>query len=591
MPMDANIRQSVQSLAVDITECGDEELAWRLLSIGDMLNDCRNSQKALTAAHNELWKFGLVETCVEALRQDFDNVRDGWNTAARLTDIVSRCCRVLPREEEQKSIAVLLLPVATESILVATNTIQENFIDGLNDRTKVESKQLLENFRMAINSVTSLCDDYPELIVRLLKSPILLHMTITDNVDTARLLLVMIRSLLDLSKRNLSMSGLTQDDASNLLDELVFKISSTQEPIIACAAMKVMLAFTDVIPSLGQFYVAQYSSLIPLISKWRNEGFDDDVRRLLNMLEEDREEEVRQMVRNKAASAIQSLWRGYKTRQKMDTMKQGILKLQRLVRRKQQMDREMKEQEKLSNLEKQLKEDKYRQEMRSSLHTQLQLLEHVPAQRVDSFIAQREERAAVVLQSQWRGLMARRKAAKQRVEQRRQKAAVCIQKNMRQYLKKKRPTQPRYQFSFLLDGLSDTRRTELQKKIDAEREKYPYKYTSMDELRGVHEKAQRMMGEFLVNSHKEMQKDTHRRALVAQLQSDVDQLLNAPKLDDVTGEDLDAFTSVSGPVAKMAQRAHVEELKAMRLPWWKRVPLDQDIDLSELGMFYGTDNV
>lgn len=591
--MDANIRLSVQSLAVDITECGDDELAWRLLNIGDMLNDCLSSQKALTATHNELWKFGLVETCVEALRQDFDNIRDGWNTAARLTDIVSRCCRVLPRDEEQKSIAVMLLPVAAESILIATNTIQENFIEGLNDRMKAESKQLLDNFRMAVNSVTSLCADYPELIVGILKSPILLHMTITDNVDTARLLLVMIRALLSSHKQDLCSSALTQDDVTNLLDELVFKISSTQETIIACAAMKVMIAFTGVIPSLSQFYVAQYSSLIPLISKWKNEGFDDDVCQLLSMLEEDREEEARQITENKAASTIQSLWRGYKTRQKMYKMKQGILKLQQLVRRKQQRDKKKKEQEKLNNLEKQLKQDKYRQEMRASLHTQLQLLEHVPAQRVDSFIAEREEHAAIVLQSQWRGLMARRTVAKQRVEKRRQEAAVCIQKNTRRYLKKKRESrsQSHYQFSFLLDGLSDTRRTELQKKIDTEREKYPYKYTSIDELKEVHEKAQRMMGEFLVNSHKEMQKDTHRRALVAQLQSDIDQLLNAPKLGDVTGEDLDAFTSVSGPVAKMAQRAHVEELKAMCLPWWKRVPLDQDIDLSELGTFYGTDNV
>lgn len=581
-------------MAVDISECEDEELAWKLLGIEDMLNDCSSNPRAHKTAQNELWKFGLVETCVEALRQDFDTVRNGWNTAARLTGIVSRCCRALPQEDEQKTIAISLLPVAVESILVVANTIQETFTDGLNNRTNVESKQTLENFRMASNAVTSLCAVGGDLIVRVLKSPILLHMIITDNNDTARLLLVMIRSLLDSYAGNISTTGLTQDDVSNLLDELVFKISSTQEPLIACGSMKVMLSIAEVLPSVDQFYVTQYSSLRPLISKWQNQGFDDDVHQLLRLLEEDREEEMKQMAQNRAASKMQSLWRGYKTRKVMVRMKQGIVKLQRLVRRKQQVKREARNREKLDSLEKRVKEERYRHEMRASLQTQMQLLEHVPAQKVDSFLARREDKAAVVLQSQWRGLVARRETEKQRFEKRREKASSCIQRNVRRFLHRKRAArsqQPHYQFAFLLDGLSDSRRSELQTKIETERERNAYKYTSMDELQKVHEKAQRMMGEFLVNSHREMQKDIHRRALLAQLQSDADQLMKAPKLDDVTREDFDAFTSGSGPVAKMAQRAHVEEMKSMRLPWWKRVPLDQDVDLSELGTFYGTDNM
>ena len=591
--MDVSVRDRIQSIAVDITECRDEELAWRLLSIGDILKDCFSSRRAHTAALNELWKFGLVETCVDTLRQEFDTVRDGWTTAARMTDVVSRCFRALPREETHKDIAISLMPVAVESMLVVGNTIQEMFVDGLNGRTGVESKEMLENVRMVTNSVTSLCGVHPGLVIRVLTSPILLHMIITDNCDTARLLLVMIRSLLELCRSNELLASLSQDDVSNLVDELVFKISSSQESIIACAAIKVMLAFADVIPSLSQFYVAQYSSLRPLISKWRNQGFDDDVKQLLRLLEEDREEEMRLMVQNQAASKIQSTWRAYNTRQQMERMKRGILKLQRIVRRKQTVERERREKEKLSRLEKELKEEKYRKEMRASLHTQLQLLEHVPAQKVNSFLMEREERAAVILQSQWRGLIARRKTVRLRISKKRHEAATCIQRNVRRFVsqrRSKRADEPRYQFAFLLDNLTDARRSELQSRIDAERKKKPYSYTSMDDLHTVHENAQRLMGDFLVHSEKHMQKDIHRRALIAQLQTDVDQLMNAPKLDAVTRKDVDAFTSGSGPVAKMAQIAHTEELKAIRLPWWRRVPLDQEVNLLELGTYYATDD-
>ena len=45
----------------------------------------------------------------------------------------------------------------------------------------------------------------------------------------------------------------------------------------------------------------------------------------------------------------------------------------------------------------------------------------------------------------------------------------------------------------------------------------------------------------------------------------------APRLSDVTEQDLENFVSHSVPVATKARHDHNEELRLLRQPWWRKL--------------------
>lgn len=52
----------------------------------------------------------------------------------------------------------------------------------------------------------------------------------------------------------------------------------------------------------------------------------------------------------------------------------------------------------------------------------------------------------------------------------------------------------------------------------------------------------------------------------------------APKLHEVIPDMLDSFTSRSAPVITRAQQCHNEEMRRLKLPWWKKLWDEDQVD-------------
>ena len=52
----------------------------------------------------------------------------------------------------------------------------------------------------------------------------------------------------------------------------------------------------------------------------------------------------------------------------------------------------------------------------------------------------------------------------------------------------------------------------------------------------------------------------------------------APKLHEVTPDMLDSLTSRSTPVIARAQQCHNEEMRRLKLPWWKKLWDEDPVD-------------
>lgn len=67
---------------------------------------------------------------------------------------------------------------------------------------------------------------------------------------------------------------------------------------------------------------------------------------------------------------------------------------------------------------------------------------------------------------------------------------------------------------------------------------------------------------------------------MAQISTNIEQLMKAPSLKEAEGQEPELFLSRSRPVAAKAKHAHLTTLKHMQAPWWKKLTMETP-DLSQ----------
>ncbi|XP_018766902.3 IQ calmodulin-binding motif-containing protein 1 isoform X2 [Serinus canaria] len=208
--------------------------------------------------------------------------------------------------------------------------------------------------------------------------------------------------------------------------------------------------------------------------------------------------------------------------------------------------------------------------MRLFHERQLALLEVVHASQVNKYMQEMEEKSALTIQRFWRGYRARRIFHQQKQSLKEYKAAVIIQRAACKFLEKRRRRRPLSPWKEP-KGLTDEQRLALQQKVDDYIKLHPASQMSEETSRELHMQAQAKLAQFLLRNRLDQRAAQRREALLAQVNTDVELLMNAPGLAETTEKDFGAFMSRSIPVATKARQAHNTMLKYTRWPWWKKL--------------------
>uniref|UniRef100_A0A663N6E1 IQ motif containing B1 n=1 Tax=Athene cunicularia TaxID=194338 RepID=A0A663N6E1_ATHCN len=326
-----------------------------------------------------------------------------------------------------------------------------------------------------------------------------------------------------------------EETLHSVLDELVYKLSSTSNPVIGNAAAKLLLLVAKFCKQLGKLLTARYKGL-----------------------------------QHQAACIIQAVWRGFQTRKRLKKLPQAVTALQRSFRAKREQElqhlKKQKEDEALK-LQMQLRRQRA---MRLFHERQLASLEIIHASQVSKYMEEMEGRSALTIQRFWRGYRARRSFHQQRQSLKEYKAAVIIQRAACKFLEKRRRRRP---LSPWKDpkGLTDEQRLALQQKVDDYIKLHPASEMSEEMSKELHMQAQEKLAQFLLRSRLDQRAAQRRETLLAQVNTDVELLMNAPGLAETTEKDLDVFMSRSVPVATKARQSHHTMLKSSRWPWWKKL--------------------
>ncbi|XP_065493931.1 IQ calmodulin-binding motif-containing protein 1 isoform X2 [Caloenas nicobarica] len=557
----------VLALAAQVTESKEQDIPLLLLKLKGILNSASLGSEESKKIKQDIYDYDLTQYCMLVLRQDHSRLRGGWATAAQLAEILSHCCVGLEVKEDPEEFHNKFLPSAIDNLLFLGRRLQARFIRTIKDE---EKQDFLHWFQTVADAICWLFGGHIQLAACVLQNDHFLQLLITDDTETAIITMSILHNILRVNSSVLLQ--VDEETLHSIFDELVYKLSSTTNPVIGNAATKLLLLVAKFCKQLVKLLTARYKGLKQLLSKqWTGKGFDRDLSQLLDVLYLEQSNGKGEMQRqHQAACIIQATWRGFQTRKRLKKLPQAVTTLQRSFRAKREQElQHLKKQKEDETLKLQMQLQRQRA-MRLFHERQLAVLEMIHASQVNKYMEEMEGKSALTIQRFWRGYRARRNFHQQRQSLKEYKAAVVIQRAACKFLEKQRRRRP---LSPWKDpkGLTDEQRLALQQKVDDYIKLHPASQMSEDMSKELHVQAQEKLAQFLLRSRLDQRAAQRRETLLAQVNTDVELLMNAPGLAEATEKDLDVFMSRSIPVATKARQSHNTMLKYTRWPWWKKL--------------------
>uniref|UniRef100_A0A8C3YVG3 IQ motif containing B1 n=1 Tax=Catagonus wagneri TaxID=51154 RepID=A0A8C3YVG3_9CETA len=274
---------------------------------------------------------------------------------------------------------------------------------------------------------------------------------------------------------------------------------------------------------------------------------------------------------------------------KVMTMLQNILQINRSKRTKMLLKLDRQKEEEEHRLQLQLQRQRA---MRLSRELRLSMLEMVHPGQVEKHNREIEEKSALIIQKHWRGYRERKKFHQQRPSLTEYKAAVTLQRATLKFLAKCRKKKKLFAPWQGLRELTDARRVELKQQVDDYVRRHPGSQISDITSKELHSQAQERLQHYFMGRALEERSQQHREALMAQISTNIEQLLKAPSLKEAEGKEPELFVSRSRPVAAKAKQAHLTTLKHIQAPWWKKLGEEAgdeiDVPKDELSIELGT---
>ncbi|XP_052803599.1 IQ calmodulin-binding motif-containing protein 1-like [Mya arenaria] len=558
-------------LAAEVAETKDRRVPSLLLRLKPILDTCPPASGDGTRIRREIWEFQLLDVLILILKQDYSVIEGQWHTASRLTAIFSQVVTGLDlSKDEMRQVEKEKLPDAVDNMFLVARRIQARYLVV----PKVPSKEkermfLLGCFKTVIEALVVIAAAYLSITAKVMSSPWLLQLTIMDNGESVIMVMDMVVKVVRANW--LALKEVPHKTLFSIMDELVYKLSAETDPGLGAGAAKCVLCICEYHKPMVASLCARYRGLRPLLARWEGQGFSRDLKHLHKMLEAGNAQRAEMERNSDSAVLIQANWKGFITRKKLAKANKAFAKLHKAFRNRQRVREETLVRTKHQS------EMEYRgllnrqKIMREFREKQLHCIEILPASKVDKYLQNEEFDAATKIQKLWRGFSEREKLTGRRDNIKRIRAAVKIQRTFRTWLERIERKKGDIPIHLRPPGLTDNRRVELQKCISNHREENPTHVMTREELEVLQKKAMGMLGQYY-GGIRQSRKDEHKREmLITRLDIDSELCSLAPPLDKVTQKDVEMYSTRSVPVATKARVNHMETLRNLQLPWWKKL--------------------
>ncbi|XP_056606693.1 IQ calmodulin-binding motif-containing protein 1-like isoform X1 [Triplophysa dalaica] len=562
--MDAS--REFTDLIADTREQPEKKILHVLSKLKDVVDrKSLGDQRDLEECKRTLYSHGVLQYCSSSLRFSPAQIQGGCAVLTQMADILSSCCVGLGSFRGMEVFSHEFLPPVAENLLFLADRLMNR---ALRDKAQNEMIRL---FRRVFGSIGWLLRAHRHLSHHVLRSKYYERIQMCEDDDVSVVTVTMWNELFRAESAVVDEMGIRA--LTGILDDIVYKMSSSSNPVIGRAAVKTLVIIMDHSSSSHQLIHRQYKGLADLVVKdWRGKGFDSVLDQLIDRLQSetfqrDTEELSEEMVR--AACVIQAAWRAHQTRKRLKKLPRAVSTIQRSFREKRRRQQE--------DAERQRAEEELRHQvclrrqraMRQFRQRQLHLMEILPAAQVERYLGELEKQAVVLIQRVWRGHRERRRFHRHKYSLRQHRAAVILQRVILRFLKRRKAQQSTLTPTKGIKGLTDSRRAELRRQTEEHISLHPSSVMSAEGSVELNQRAQSLLHQHLINRASGRPREHHRHALLAQINTDLELLLNAPSLKGAQAEDVGLYLSRSRPVATRARQSHNAVIQSMRLPWWR----------------------
>ncbi|XP_013877232.1 IQ calmodulin-binding motif-containing protein 1, partial [Austrofundulus limnaeus] len=525
----------------------------------------QTNSSSLAQVKSQLYHSGILNHCVQMLSLHPSRLRDNWTASATLAHLTSSCCVGVDPGSQFQAFHRVFLPSVIDVLLPLACRLM----------SQAESSSV---FRKVMDSVGWLLSAHTHLTTQVLSSAYYEQIQMCDDIAVGLLCIQMWIQICTVNRNFLS--DLSNDSVLLLLNEVVGQLALSSDSAVGGASITLMLLMAKQLGLRLQPLLLKFIGLDSLLEKdWRGRGFDQELDLLIAIVQSDKSESSQMEVsteRMQAACVIQAAWRSFQTRRRVKSLNRAASTLQRRYRARR---RQQQEQRDAQHWEEELRYQvcMRRQQARRQFHQkQRQLLQLLPPEQVQSYLQECERRAAVVIQSFWRGFRERRiykstlqHTLKQKHTQ--QQAARTLQRAVRCFLEKCRAAKapPLTPLWIGQKGLTDCRRVELKQQVETYISAHRSSAVSLEECVSLHEEVQLLLQAELQKGEQQQREEQWVETLLAYTHTQLELLQDAPALSVVTVMQAESFLSPSASIAARARNAHNAVLQASRLPWWR----------------------
>lgn len=592
----------VENVSKEVSNnCEDSSVPLALIRILPCVEAGALSAEDFSLIANKIWKDDLIHLMIEVLRNDYSSLEEHWRILTNLAiTLASVLAGLTPKQchdkttstsidsefEQVKEYYEIILPTATDSILILANSVLEaadDIIVGQTTSSQDDPASLQECFKKALDSLIWVCASHQQCITRTVQSPYFLHILITDNVFCSHVALGALETLI-LSDKS-TITCIPQNVLTSVLDELVYKMSGKEE-VGAVLSLRLLAQFVAVSPKLIAALTSCYSGLLELVKRWirPEQTIGPAEKHLIALLESRKllpQEGRGSMDKLRAAMVIQACWRGYSSRKKVVNVNKGVGRFQQLYRKRREERERERNLEERGKVEAAIKQKGLMCSQLAFREKQLSLYENLPASELQEFVKEQNIKAAIKIQSTWRAWAIRSKYKELKSKATLNKSALVIQRALRRNMQQTKADEHIPDSTFL-PKLTGAAREKLQQEVACHRALHPPNgHKSEKEVLCLHDRVQKMYEDFYLSRATQRRNDEKAQLLLSQLNRNCDFLLSAPSLEGSVTRPcppnlVDSLSSRLSSVARMARTAHREELKVLNTPWWKMPPLDHD---------------
>ncbi|XP_039272967.2 IQ calmodulin-binding motif-containing protein 1-like [Styela clava] len=572
----------IVKLASSVSEAKDNDIPVHLIKIRALLNQYPEFSKERQSLKQDILEYDLLSWCSVVLKFDFMKMKDGFRTAVSIIDILFECCIGLNLNESREFLEEAL-PDSIQSALLIAWQIQQRFMEqhklygaikyGVHAEELATLKTQYQTITEAIIKVTT---SHTSLVDILLKSDNLIRLLIEEGLEVE----MMVNTALSMVLRGIRMNPLAVKQMpsvalNHLLDELIYKVTTSSSDELAALTVKIIVAMVDADSEIANKLSVRFKGLKALMTRWLGHGFDRILQNLIAVLDAGNAQIAELARRTHAVKTIWAAYKGWKIRSRVGKLHKVVPSLQSSFRRKRQKKLEYALREKLENEQRHAAEMKRKQSVRSTREKQLQMLEIVPANKVNSHIQKEEEKAAVKIQTIWRGASQRKQFANKQYIHHASKAAIVIQRAVRKFLARRQSMKKGISQPLTVQTkLTKEKREELQMKIDQKQAVRGTKETSLSEAKEIHEKTQQMLLAYHAKNVQKMKYDDPKlQALLAKLKTEQELLQNIPSLHEATSDFVDSLAFNSNVVIVAAENEHKRTLRELTSQWWQKLSL------------------